>query len=310
MVASTILLRAPLVFQLPSTDSVSSAFENCLLTWEQDVLLITLRASGSSVEIPALKNELWLRDCLQQSPIGKVYLDPNMEESLLKAWADICEATGKQAYLKVPSIAAMPQVQKPVSWRFKRLADWLVAAFLLLSFSPLLFVLGIWLRLDSPGPALFRQWRVGPQGKLFRIYKLRSMYVDAEARHHEVMGNQAGLHKLEHDPRVTRLGRWLRKLSLDELPQLFNVLRGEMSLVGPRPWAVYDAVRIEPALQSRLNAMPGITGAWQVEGRSNILDLSTVNRQDLDYVKRWTLWGDLNILLLTVPKVLFGTGAY
>jgi lipopolysaccharide/colanic/teichoic acid biosynthesis glycosyltransferase len=136
------------------------------------------------------------------------------------------------------------------------------------------------------------------------------MVTGAELYHHQVMGHQAGLHKCENDPRVTPIGRWMRKYSLDELPQLFNVLRGEMSLVGPRPWALYDAVRLSPAVRQRLNALPGITGIWQVTGRSHLRDLDAVNRVDLRYMGNWSLRQDFKILLLTVPKVLSGFGAF
>jgi len=136
------------------------------------------------------------------------------------------------------------------------------------------------------------------------------MTIDAEEQHHQVMGDQSGLHKLVADPRTTSIGKWLRKYSLDELPQLFNVLRGEMSLVGPRPWALYDALRIDEAGKTRLNALPGITGAWQVETRSQLLDLNAVNKCDLEYLGSWSLIKDLKILLLTIPKVISGSGAY
>ena len=122
--------------------------------------------------------------------------------------------------------------------------------------------------------------------------------------------NQKGLHKLEQDPRITCLGKWLRKYSLDELPQLFNVLRGEMSLVGPRPWALYDALRLEEKGKKRLNALPGITGAWQVTARSKLLDLDAVTNCDLEYLYDWSLVKDLKILMLTVPKVVNGSDAY
>jgi lipopolysaccharide/colanic/teichoic acid biosynthesis glycosyltransferase len=125
-----------------------------------------------------------------------------------------------------------------------------------------------------------------------------------------VMGHQTGLHKLKADPRVTRAGRWMRKYSLDELPQLINVLRGEMSLVGPRPWALYDAIRFPKKECSRLNALPGITGAWQISGRSKLFDLETVNYLDLEYLRNWTIQEDLRILVLTIPKVLSGVNAY
>ena len=310
MTASTVLLKAPNVFQVPSAPAVASPFENCALVWEENVLIVKPRAYKAEPEMPALKNEVWLRDCLRRSPIKRVYLDPQLEASKLQAWADICHATGKQIYLRVPSAPDLPQIRQPISWRIKRLADWLVACLLWLLLSPLMGILALCIRLDSRGPILFRQWRVGYQGRLFQICKFRSMEAGAEAQHHSVMGAQSGLHKLEADPRVTRVGRWLRKFSLDELPQLLNVLRGEMTLVGPRPWALYDAVRIDPWLRRRLSALPGITGMWQVTTRSQGRDLTSVNRMDLDYLRQWTFQEDLKLLLLTVPKVVTGFGAY
>ncbi|MGF1496392.1 MAG: heterocyst development glycosyltransferase HepC [Elainellaceae cyanobacterium] len=308
---TTILLQTPTVFQLPSVSNATlSSFASCRLEWQDDALIVTPASAKETGFVPALQNQKWLQECLWRSPVRRVYLDPVMEPSMLKAWADVCKATGKLVYLRVPAAPDMPQVRWPSLWRAKRLADWLVAAFLLVVLSPLMLTLAIWIRLDSPGPIFFRQWRVGSEGRLFRICKFRSMQPDAETRHHEVMGSQTGLHKLERDPRVTRIGYWLRKLSLDELPQLLNVLRGEMTLVGPRPWALYDAVRIKPELQGRLNALPGITGAWQVSARSNELDLYAVTCRDLSYLKRWSVTQDLKILLLTLPRVLFGSGAY
>ncbi len=310
MTTSTILLKAPIVFQVPTAKRTPSVFEDCILTWEQESLVVRPRYSEIEPEMPALKDETWLRDCLHHSPIKRVYLDPELDSSKFKAWADLCHTTKKQVYLTVPSVSDLPQMRQPMLWRVKRLADWLAACLLTMILSPLMGLLALWVRLDSRGPILFRQWRVGYQGRLFQICKFRSMEVDAEARHHRVMGKQKGLHKLEQDPRITRAGHWLRKFSLDELPQLLNVLRGEMSLVGPRPWALYDAVRIEPVLRKRLRALPGMTGMWQVTARSNVSDLTSVNRMDLDYLRQWTFQEDLKLLLLTRPKVVTGFGAY
>ena len=310
MKTSTILLNTPLVLNLSPETDASSAFENCSLTWEHDALTVTLMTPNAKNKIPALQNKVWLQNCLQRSPVSKVYLDPAMEESIIKSWVEICDAAQKQIFLKVPSAPDLPQAMQPRLWRIKRLVDWLAAAILLLVWSPLMLLVAVCIRLDSAGPVLFRQWRVGNQGQLFQIYKFRSMRVDAEAQHHEVMGNQIGLHKLKNDPRITRVGTWLRTLSLDELPQLFNVLKGEMSLVGPRPWALYDAVRIDSKLQGRLNVMPGITGPWQVSTRSNELDLYAVTCRDLAYSQQWSLSKDFLILLLTIPRVLWRTGAY
>ena len=189
--------------------------------------------------------------------------------------------------------------------------DLSIASLLLVLLSPVLLTIAALIKASTPGPILFRQWRVGQRGKLFRVLKFRTMTVNAEQHHHQVMAGQShtNLHKREDDPRITPLGKRLRKYSLDELPQLFNVLLGEMSLVGPRPWALYDAVRIRPEMLERLNALPGITGAWQVQARSHLLDIDMVNDLDLEYLRNWSLTEDLKILLRTVPKVLSGFGA-
>lgn len=309
MKPSTILLNTPVVYRLTPENFDISAFENCSLTWNEDALIITPISNQTDIRIPALKNKAWLKNCLKCSPISKVYLDPNMEESIINAWIDICNATQKQVYLKLSSDVLLPQERHPAIWKIKRFLDWLIATLLLIIVSLPILLLALCIWFDSRGPVLFKQWRVGHKGKLFAMYKFRSMEVDAEVRHHEVTQDNTGLHKPAHDPRITRVGHWLRQLSLDEIPQLLNVIQGDMSLVGPRPWAMYDALQIEPALQERLNALPGITGPWQVSIRPNELDLYAVTCRDLAYLQCWNLLKDLHILLLTVPKVLFGMGA-
>ena len=254
--------------------------------------------------------ETWLRWCLQYPRLRAVCLDLKLGESNLKQWANWSQSAGKPIFLRLPGISKTPQNQKPWRWRFKRVLDWMAAAILLSLLSPLMLVLMILILLESPGPIFFRQWRVGHRGQLFQMIKFRSMTVNAEQFHHQVMGNQAGLHKHQTDPRVTPLGYWLRKYSLDELPQFINVLRGEMSLVGPRPWALYDALRMSESTQKRLNALPGITGPWQVKERSNLLDLDRVNQADLAYLNSWSLQEDFRILWQTLPKVISGSGAY
>lgn len=282
----------------------------CMLKWRRGQLLVSLESQGKQPYLPALENEQRLVECLQNSPVGLIRIDPALGEAKLKLWADACEQAEKPVFLRIPSAHQLLRRQNPVSSRLKRLFDWSIALLLLLILSPLMLGLSVLIIMRSPGPIFFTQWRVGKRGKLFRIFKFRTMTVDAEQLHHVVMGNQPGLHKCENDPRVTSLGHWMRKYSLDELPQLFNVLRGEMSLVGPRPWALYDAVRIRPEMQHRLNALPGITGIWQVTSRSNLRDLDAVNLGDLEYLSSWSLWKDMKILLLTVPRIFSGFGAY
>ncbi|QZZ20055.1 sugar transferase [Leptothermofonsia sichuanensis E412] len=280
------------------------------LKWRQKQLLVKLSRDLKVPCLPPLTEQSWLQDCLQRSPVHLVKLPLELPETELEFWADACAAAGKSVFLKLPGMAALPNKRSRIKWWIKRLTEWAIAALLLILFSPLMLILSWLIVTTSPGPVLFHQWRVGERGKLFRIYKFRTMVAGAEQLHHQVMVGQSGLHKLEHDPRITPLGVWMRRYSLDELPQLINVLRGEMSLVGPRPWALYDALRLSPTVRHRLNALPGITGIWQITRRATLRDLDAVNRIDLGYLGAWSFRQDLKILLLTIPKVLTGFGAY
>lgn len=189
--------------------------------------------------------------------------------------------------------------------RVKRALDIAGSGCALVLFSPLLAVIALAIRLDSPGPILFRQVRVGRDGRRFKIFKFRSMVVDAEARKAELQAvNEAdGLFKIDHDPRITRVGGILRSLSLDELPQLINVLRGEMSLVGPRPLITEEDQMIQGWHRRRLELTPGVTGPWQVLGAARI-PMHEMVAIDYLYVANWSLWGDVKVLLRTVPCVL------
>jgi lipopolysaccharide/colanic/teichoic acid biosynthesis glycosyltransferase len=287
----------------------------CYLSWRQHQLLVLLPPTQNSSQtipsLPPLRNSVLLSECLKRSTIQLVRVDPRLGEATLKRWAEACERSSKALYLRLPSAANLPHKRRGWLWTSKRVLDWILAALGIVVLSPVLIGIAAAITLTSPGSIFFSQWRVGQRGKLFRVLKFRTMSVNAEQQHHRVMADQATgcLHKREDDPRITAIGKWLRRYSLDELPQLVNVLRGEMSLVGPRPWALYDAVRISPQMQSRLNALPGITGAWQVNGRSTQLNLEVVSRQDLEYLENWSFGGDLKILLQTLPKVLSGFGA-
>jgi lipopolysaccharide/colanic/teichoic acid biosynthesis glycosyltransferase len=285
-------------------------FPLCQLKWRQSKIWVKKATREEYTLLPALKRRSWLTNCLKHSPIKQVCLDLSLEESAIQFWADAGKQAKKQVFLRIPSYSKFSGQANAVCWQIKRVFDWSAAALLLLLFSPIMLVIGLLIKLFSPGPILFRQWRVGKRGKLFQVFKFRTMVVDAEKQHHDLMRNQSGLHKLEDDPRITPIGKWLRKYSLDELPQLLNVLRGEMSLVGPRPWALYDALRLEGVGKQRLNALPGITGTWQIEARSYVLDLDAVTKYDLEYLHSWSLIQDLKILLLTIPKVVAGFGAY
>jgi exopolysaccharide biosynthesis polyprenyl glycosylphosphotransferase len=197
-------------------------------------------------------------------------------------------------------------------WVVKGVFDKVSAAAALISLAPLLAAIALAIKLGDGGPAIFRQTRVGKDGHLFKVCKFRTMVVDAEQRKAALLAQSDGnglLFKMRSDPRITRVGAWLRKYSLDELPQLWNVLKGDMSLVGPRPALPAEADQYGNYMRRRLVVKPGITGLWQVSGRSD-LPLDEAVRLDVRYVENWSLALDLQILWKTTSAVIKGSGAY
>lgn len=213
----------------------------------------------------------------------------------------------------------------------KRAFDTFIVVLGLPLLAPLILLVSILIKLDSPGPVFFRQKRVGAkrvrrngeptwQVQSFEIYKFRSMYVDADESIHqehvrawingelEATIDSHAKNKLQDDPRITRVGRYIRKTSLDEIPQIFNILLGQMSLVGPRPVPEYEVAQYQPEHYQRLHTLPGLTGLWQVVGRGNV-SFEEMMALDLRYVQIQSLWQDVKIIFMTVPAVLFGWGA-
>ena len=227
----------------------------------------------------------------------------------------LTDIAGPRVHIRPVEGLPLLHVEEPtlsgVAWLAKNLLDRFAAAVGLLLLVPVFAIVAVAIRLSDPGPVFFRQPRVGREGKTFRVWKFRTMYVDAEERlaalvdHNESDGL---LFKIRNDPRVFPVGRFLRGTSLDELPQLINVLRGEMSLVGPRPLPADDGDFLGD-VRRRLLVRPGITGLWQVSGRSD-LSWDDAVRLDLYYVDNWSLAFDLSILWRTVGVVLAGKGAY
>ena len=196
----------------------------------------------------------------------------------------------------------------------KRLMD--IAAGLVgcIVFSPIMLVTAIAIKLDSPGPVLFKQTRVGQNGRHFKIYKFRSMYIDAEERKKELMAqneiNGGVMLKMKDDPRITKVGKVIRKLSIDELPQFFNILFGSMSLVGTRPPTVDEVEKYERSHWRRISIKPGLTGMWQVSGRSNITNFDEIVELDVEYIDNWSLGLDIRLILKTVLVILKHDDAY
>ena len=274
-----------------------------------------------------------LKAMIDAEPVDEVFISLPRDKygPMVDTIVQLCEEQGiivrvqpemfnlKVAKLHVDMLDGMPLVTirsgPQDGWQLvlKQLIDVCGSAMLLLAASPLLLIVALLIKLDSPGPVFFRQERVGLHKRRFRLLKFRTM-VDGADRQQPLLEhlNEADgpVFKIKDDPRMTRLGRFLRRFSIDELPQLFNVLKGEMSLVGPRPLPVRDVERIAVQWHKRrLSMKPGVTCLWQVNGRSDV-NFEHWVQMDLEYIDTWTLGLDLKILLRTIPTVLKGAGAY
>lgn len=203
------------------------------------------------------------------------------------------------------------QVHPSVSNKFKRLIDILGSLVGLTIVGLLLIPIAVAIQLDNPGPIFYSQIRCGLYGRTFRIWKFRSMVTDADQKKH-LVDNQAkgNIFKNRNDPRITRVGRFLRKTSLDEFPQFWNVLKGDMSLVGTRPPTVDEVMKYERHHFQRLLVKPGITGEWQANGRSSVEDFEDIVKMDIAYQRKWSVFYDLNLILKTITAVFKKDGAY
>ena len=242
-----------------------------------------------------------LRDC--QALALKVSILPELFDAIGPS-VEVDDVEG------VVVLGINPPVLSRTSRWLKRGTDLAVAIPALIVGAPLMLAIALAVRIDTRGPIFFKQVRIGKAGKRFSVRKFRTMVVDAEAQHADLLKlskDPNWLH-LDHDPRITRVGRFLRHTSLDELPQLFNVVAGQMSLVGPRPLVEDEDKRIEGWGRSRLDLTPGLTGAWQVLGRTNI-PFEEMVKLDYLYVTNWSLWTDIRLLLRTLPVVLTRRGA-
>ncbi|KXT52579.1 MULTISPECIES: sugar transferase [unclassified Akkermansia] len=284
---------------------------------------------------PKSVDSVTTRDILIRNCISKVvFLPEGVDASVAECLTDLCGKMGVDFYASM--MVRMPTVHKtyfgvmgevrmlvykstPIpyttSWQIKKALDWFGSLALLVITSPLWLVAAAGIKLSAPGSVFYRQKRSGLYGREFGMWKFRTMYQDAEKRLDEVKashGNEMDgpIFKLENDPRVFPFGRILCKFSIDELPQLINVLKGEMSLVGPRPLPVYETEAFtSDAHRRRLSVLPGVTGYWQIAGRSNIKEFEKLVELDMYYIDHWSLWLDVKLLLKTVPAVLFARGA-
>jgi len=277
------------------------------------------RALGSLRDLRAVAlayfvDELFIALPFDRELVKEMALDAGRLRLGLKIVPDLYDGLAWRAPLH--SIGGFPVMD--LHWQpiptlglaLKRAIDIAVASLGLVLTAPIMAIAALWIRLDSPGPAIYVALRVGKKGRKFRCYKLRTMVANADAHKETLRGaneRKGPFFKMEKDPRITRCGQWLRKFSIDELPQLINVWRGEMSLVGPRPHPVDDYERYTLEDLRRLDVKPGITGLWQVTARHDP-SFETNMALDLEYIENWTLWLDMRILLKTLAQVFRGTG--
>jgi len=227
----------------------------------------------------------------------------------------------KSAEIKVSATESSEVLTRAKAFLLKQVLDLILTSLILIVFSPLLLLIMLAIKIGSPGPVFYKQMRLGERGQPFRFYKFRSMYVNTDDAQHrsyvknlikagnpyEVDENGKPLFKISDDGRVTRVGRLLRKYSVDEFPQLFNVLRGEISLVGPRPPLPSEYEDYSNWHRKRLDGIPGITGLWQVNGKNKI-SFEEMVKLDIHYLENWSLWLDIKIILRTIPVMLKGEG--
>jgi len=272
-----------------------------------------------------------LPDILRNHPVDQViFVVPRTWLSIIEEAVLYCETLGvtvsiavdlfktkftqarDENFIGVPMISFESTSTKVGQLLFKRIMDLMIAGVGLLFLSPLFLLIAILTKVTSPGPVFFTQERCSVNGRRFKLYKFRTMIIGAEAKLEELkeFNEMKGpAFKMRNDPRVTFLGKILRKTSLDELPQLWNVLKGEMSLVGPRPPLPKEVEQYDHWQRRRLSMRPGITCLWQVRGRNKITDFNEWMRLDLEYIDNWSLAFDFRILFQTIPVVLFGIGA-
>jgi lipopolysaccharide/colanic/teichoic acid biosynthesis glycosyltransferase len=280
------------------------------LTWRQRKLIIrsTTQANAASLQ---LTNPQHLVECLRRSPVKLVKLDLALGAPALQIWAEVCRQAGKSAFLCLPSMRDLPQRQQPGRWWLKRTYDRLIALVLLLLLAPIILstMLLIWLYL--PGSLICSEWRVGERGQLFQMLRFRTRVDDVA-----ISSRLHSLRLISHQPdswcqrsnAQKALGEWLRRYGLDELPQLINVLRGEMSLVGFRPVSLIGAVNTNSDLQYQLNALPGMTGIWQLRLQTLMTDWERSRQKQLKYLKKLSLRQDLIYFLIAVLRLLARMG--
>ena len=244
-------------------DTKANSSTYCTLQWRRNQLLVKSSGLVKQPYMPFLDTYESLRECLEHSSVKLVRIDPKLGEEKVKLWADAATSAAKPIYLRIRTDRKQPRF-------LKRLTEWMIASEILLAVSPLMLLLALLMKIDAKAPLFERSWYVGERGRLFKLIKYRTLSVNQKIDS-KALDNQQTTKK-----QMTLLGRWMAKYGLNNLPQLLNVLRGEMGLFGSRCWTLEDAVKLNPEAQKQLNNLPGIMSSWEVEAEeSNILHLDS-----------------------------------
>jgi lipopolysaccharide/colanic/teichoic acid biosynthesis glycosyltransferase len=253
------------------------------LRWKSKKLIVQPSKSDQMATLDSLVSQDWLIQCLQNSLVKLIKLDLDLSPKELEFWADCGMKAGKKVYVRLPTSRSLPQKKNHLCWLIKRFMDYLVTGFLLFFLSPIIVLLSIIVYLQSQPTIFVYQWHISERGKIFQSMRFRTK---------------------SDDDQWLWGGQWIHEFKLDRLSKLLNVLRGDISLVGSCPWKLKDASHLDRHLRYSLNAIPGITGAWQVESHLESLDRRLLNYIDVNYVLNWSLWNDFKFLFLTLPHFL------
>ncbi len=279
-----------------------SELENIIRRYELDQVFFIQHANDTLLQI-----QKYIDLCLEMGVTVKVVMDVNDAYQMQRSNSFV-SSVGTYPLITYHTITLNTYEQF-----MKRIADLVISLIGIVITSPIMLITAIAIKIDSKGPVFFKQLRVGQNGRTFYIYKFRSMCEDAEEKLDELKDRNemhGAMFKISDDPRITRVGRFIRRTSIDELPQFFNVLKGEMSVVGTRPPTVEEVIQYKRSQWRRISIKPGITGLWQISGRNQITDFDEVVALDLKYIDNWSLWGDLVIIFKTVGVLLRRKGAY
>jgi lipopolysaccharide/colanic/teichoic acid biosynthesis glycosyltransferase len=274
----------------------------CALRWRQGKLWVSSVARRCDIPLPALGSPEWFRACLGKSKATVVCIDPALGTEVISCWARACQEADKPLYLRIPASPHLPAKQRPLAWMVKRWCDFTVALLLLILLSPLMLLIAGLINLQDGGPVIATQWRVGERGRLFRVFNFRTVVSEGQRPL-----PQMGIKAPEVKPPLTVLGQGLKQTHLDKLPLLLNVLRGELSLVGPHPWAIYETLMLPEELRTQLHNIPGITGTLQNFAQFPLTNPALTYKiacQDLRDLDQWSLRKDLQRLTTATLNML------